>query len=352
MKKSPQWYRGRFRNPLPMKSNLVGALFNSFSKSPYRIPSKPLPVINPDPALIGKASSTSLQVTWLGHSTLYIVINGVRILTDPVWGSRASPVSWAGPQRWYKPLISIEKLPVPDAVLISHDHYDHLDMYTIKKIKHWKTAFIVPLGVGVHLEKWGVDSRKIVELDWWEQNTVKNVVITATPARHASGRSATDRNKTLWCSFAVTGTTKRVWYSGDTGFFPEMADIGKRLGPFDLTMIETGAYSQWWPDWHSGPEQAVFAHILLRGKVFLPIHWGLFSLAYHSWTEPVERVMAITKRLKVKVLTPRPGEILKVNRKTITKRWWPQIPWVNSIKNPIHSSLLKKDVNLIRNTNK
>src|SRR5581483_8516138 len=174
------------------------------------------------------------------------------------------------------------------AVVISHDHYDHLDMKTILQMNDWPTRFVVPLGVGAHLEYWGIAPEKIVELDWWENTRIGAATITAAPARHASGRTLWDRDAKLWAGWSFASDRHRVFFSGDTGPFPGMREIGERLGPFDVAMIEVGQYGRSWPDWHIGPERAVEAVGMLRGQTMLPIHWGLLTLSFHGWTEPIE----------------------------------------------------------------
>jgi L-ascorbate metabolism protein UlaG (beta-lactamase superfamily) len=269
---------------------------------------------------------------------LLLELDGRRILTDPVWSRRASPLGWLGPRRWYEPPIAVADLPELDAVLISHDHYDHLDRATVIALNRRAATFVVPLGIGAHLAYWGVPDERIIELDWWERATVSGLEIVSTPARHASGRMLIDNDQTLWSSYAVLGPRHRAFFSGDTGLFPALNEIGERLGPFDLTMIEVGQYHRAWPDWHIGPEQAVQAHGMLRGRTLLPMHWGLFTLAYHGWTEPAERVLAAARAQSVNVLLPRPGESLEPDEPGKAARWWPDTPWQRAEQNPIVST--------------
>ncbi|MBN1205660.1 MAG: MBL fold metallo-hydrolase, partial [Myxococcaceae bacterium] len=265
MEKSPQWRDGHFVNPQPMLNDFWGSVTGAFNASKDSSPTIPVPTVRGGHERFDTPPPTGLRVTWLGHSSLLVEVDGYRILTDPVWGERASPLSTVGPKRWYAPLLALGELPKLDAIVISHDHYDHLDEPTLSAMKDWDTTFIVPLGVGAHLTYWGVPASRIIELDWWERTKVKGLEIVATPSRHASGRALIDTNATLWASYAFIGPTHRVWFSGDTGLFPALRDIiGERLGPFDLTMIESGAYGNAWPDWHLGPEQAVTAHQLVR----------------------------------------------------------------------------------------
>jgi L-ascorbate metabolism protein UlaG (beta-lactamase superfamily) len=292
-----------------------------------------------DPQRFATQPATGLRVTWLGHSSILIEVDGHRVLTDPVFSPRVTPVGFVGPKRYYAPLIELGKLPGLDAVVISHDHYDHLDYGTIAAMKDWNTTFIVPLGVGAHLAYWGVPEARIVELDWWERHKIRGLEIVCTPARHASGRTQIfDRDSTLWAGYALIGPQHRAYYSGDTGLFPAMKDIGARLGPFDVTMIETGQYHRSWPDWHIGPEQAVLAHQLVRGRVMMPVHWALFTLAYHGWTEPAERVLAAASNSSVTVVVPKPGESIEPAVLPAPTRWWPSVPWDSAAQSPIVSS--------------
>lgn len=340
MERSPWWRDGHFENPQPLYNDWWGSVKAMFAASPYVSPSEPLPTVPGDRRRFDTPPATGLRVTWLGHSSMLIELDGHRVLTDPVWGERTSPLSWAGPRRWYAPPIPLEELPPLDAVVISHDHYDHLDYPTLVAMKDWDTTFVVPLGVGAHMASWGVPEARIVELDWWERTRVRGLEVVATPARHASGRTVLDKDATLWAGFALLGPEHRVYYSGDTGMFPAMKDIGERLGPFDLTMIEVGQYHSAWPDWHLGPEQAVLAHRMVRGRVLLPVHWGLFTLAPHGWTEPIERVLAAAAREGDTVIVPRPGQSIEPAAPPERERWWPELPWETEAQHPIVSTQL------------
>lgn len=338
MERSPEWNGSRFINPQPLVNHFGDALWSVFSASAVSAPSGVVPVHEMNSALFATPPESGLRVTWLGHSTSLVEIDGVRLLIDPVWSERPTPIPGIGPSRWYAPLIALQQLPAADAVLISHDHYDHLDAPTVRALAALGTTFVVPLGVGAHLEYWDVAPQKIIELDWWDSTRIGTATIVSTPARHASGRMLIDNDATLWTGFAIIGPTHRVYYSGDTGLLPAMRDIGERYGPFDCTLIEVGQYHRAWPDWHIGPEQAVTAHEWVRGKVLLPVHWGLFRLAYHGWTEPVERVVVDAKRRGVTVATPRPGESVEPTRPLVTTRWWPSLPWETAVQHPIRST--------------
>jgi len=342
MERSPQWKDGRFVNPQPLHNDNWGAMTSMFHASPDSSPRQPVAVEPIDPARFATPPASGLRVTWLGHAANLIEIDGARLLTDPVWSERPSPLTWVGPKRYYRPQIALADLPALDAVVISHDHYDHLDMRTIVALvglKDRPVTFVVPLGVGAHLVYWGVPEERIVELDWWDRARVGPIEIVCTPARHASGRNMVfDKDAKLWAGYAFLGGRHKVFFSGDTGLFPAMRDIGARLGPFDLTMIEVGQYNRAWPDWHIGPEQAVAAHGMLHGRAMLPMHWGLFTLAPHAWTEPIERAVAAGTSAGATILTPRPGESIEPEPPPPVVHWWPSLPWVTAAQDPIVST--------------
>lgn len=340
---SPQWHAGHdendahFENPQPMWSDARRALLRMvFGPSPPgAAPEATVPTFHPDTRALALPPASGLRVTWFGHSSALIEIDGARVLIDPLWSERTSPVQWAGPKRWYAPPLALSELPEIDAVVISHDHYDHLDEATIVAMKSWRTVFVVPLGVGAHLSRWGIPDSRIIELDWWQSTRVGSIELTATPARHASGRRGTKSDKTLWAGYALIGARHRAWYSGDTGYHDDLPKIGQRLGPFDVTLIESGQYDADWPDIHLGPELAVEAHRQVGGKVMIPVHWGLIKLANHGWTEPAERVLAAARCGEVEVLVPRPGESVEPTLHAAVAPWWPATPWQSAEKDPI-----------------
>ncbi len=325
---SPRYKDGVFNNTAAVAPGLKkGSALHTMGEfllgQQRRVPLAPLPSVNPLEAWT-RRSDTGLRATWLGHSTVLLELGGARLLTDPVWGERASPMTFAGPKRFQPVPVSVPQLPPLDAVLISHDHYDHLDYLTILELMKREVPFYTSLGVGAHLEHWGVPPARIVELDWWE--TVKlarhEVTITAAPSQHFSGRGVGGRNTTLWSSFAVKSEKHSVFFSGDTGLTAEYAEIRQRLGPFDLVMLEVGAYHPAWGDIHLGPLGALEALKLLGGGPFLPVHWGTFNLALHAWDEPAETLLLHGPKQGGQLLMPMLGAAFEPTKDQIIKPWW------------------------------
>jgi len=336
MRQSPEWQGSHFENPQPIVNDTWAAVVTLFKPDPNVAPRSPPSTVAVERGRFSTPPRSGLRVTWLGHSTMLLEIDGHRFLTDPMWSERIGPVDFAGPKRWFPPPLALKYLPPLDAVVLSHDHYDHLDYASIVALKDRNLLFVAPLGVGAHLKRWGVPEAQIVELDWWQSRAFGDLVLWATPARHASGRALIfDDGATLWVGYAFVGARHRVYYSGDTGLFPALKLVGQRLGPFDLTMIEVGQYDRAWPDWHLGPEQAVEAHRRVRGAVMLPVHWGLFALASHGWTEPIERALAAGNAAGAVVIVPRPGQSVEPTEERPRERWWPELPWRTGAENPI-----------------
>jgi L-ascorbate metabolism protein UlaG (beta-lactamase superfamily) len=258
----------------------------------------------------------------LGHSSLLIRLNREFILIDPVFSERASPVQWAGPKRFHPAPISIEALPRIKVVIISHDHYDHLDQDTIKALNSKVDHFITPLNVGKYLTKWGVATNKITELNWWESTTVGTLNFVATPAQHFSGRGLFDKDSTLWASWVIQHQQTKLFFSGDSGYFSGFKEIGERYGPFDITMIETGAYNPLWREIHMQPQESLQAHLDLNGKYMLPVHNGTFDLALHDWHEPFEKISDLANAKSVALLTPIFGEKVDIKKPNNKDKWW------------------------------
>ncbi|GAT14769.1 conserved exported protein of unknown function [Mycolicibacterium thermoresistibile] len=287
-------------------------------------PAAPIPLVTPNPADHG-VGAADLAVRWYGHSTAMVEVDGYRVLTDPIWSRRCSPSALVGPRRLHEPPTPLEALPAVDAVLISHDHYDHLDMDTVVRLARTQRApFLVPLGVGAHLRTWRIPEHRIVELDWYESRRIGDLRITCTPARHFSGRLFA-RNTTLWASWVIAGPRHRAFFGGDTGYTKSFTEIGVDHGPFDLTLLPIGAYHPAWPDIHMNPEEAVRAHLDMAeadSGLLVPIHWATFRLAPHPWSEPVERLLAAADPARVPVAVPRPGERVDRDSAGASDQWW------------------------------
>ena len=330
MQASALWNGEGFRNQHPVMPGLRDStaprptLKEFLSSGGRRIPAGPLPSVDPREAWSQPAQS-GLRATWLGHSTVLIEIDGHRVLTDPVWGTRASPFRLLGPKRFQPVPLRLRQMPEVDVVVISHDHYDHLDYPTVSALaRHSNVPFVTSLGVGAHLQAWGVAAERITELDWWESHRVSGtgLTITAAPSQHFSGRGLKDRNATLWSSMVIQSDRHRVFFSGDTGLTTEYATIRARLGPFDLVMLEVGAFHPSWGDIHLGPANALKAHALLGGGAFLPVHWGTFSLAMHEWDEPVETLLKLAPATGASLLMPRLGEAVEPGHLEAVVPWW------------------------------
>lgn len=258
----------------------------------------------------------------LGHSTILLKLQGGFWLTDPVFSERASPVQWAGPKRFHLPPIGIVELPPIKGVILSHDHYDHLDYAAIMALADKVEIFLTPLGVGDRLIEWGIPAGKVRQLDWWQSTEVDGLQFAATPAQHFSGRGLNDGNATLWASWVIVDDEKRIFFSGDTGYFDGFKRIGEQYGPFDLTLMETGAYNDNWPGVHMQPEETLQAHLDLRGRWLLPIHNGTFDLSMHAWFEPFDRIVALAAQHGVALTTPKMGEMVNLAEVHRGDRWW------------------------------
>ena len=288
-----------------------------------REPKDTIPTVAFDPETWAAIPDTAIATAWFGHSSVLIKVDGVTFLCDPVFGERASTFSFMGPKRFnYQQHMSVDLLPKVDVVLLSHDHYDHLDHVTVLRLKDQVKRWVAPLGVGAHLEHWGVPAERISEHDRWEGTVVEGVHLTLAPSRHFSGRSLTDRSSTLWGAWIIEGRTKRVYFGADSGYSSTFKEVGGRFGPFDLVLLECGAYNELWSNIHMMPEETAQAALDLRAKVLMPIHWAKFSLAMHPWKEPVERVSKKASELNVQLLIPRIGRIVNGPDMALSERWW------------------------------
>ena len=324
---NPNYRGGRFHNLEPeaaSTTSLVDYTMRQLSGDEVRVPPKPLPVMAVEKASLAAAPAASgLRAFWIGHASTYVEIDGLRLLLDPVFAQRVSPLP-VGPGRFHPPPIALADLPRIDAVLISHDHYDHLDMDTVRHLAQRGSRFFVPLGIGAHLERWGVPAAQVEELEWWQERSIGPVRIVCTPTRHYSGRGLDNRSSTLWSSWSVIGPQHRFFYSGDTGYARLFQDIGARLGPFDMAFIKIGAYGpgQAWTDIHMTPEQAVQVQRDVRAKRMFPVHWSSFNLAYHDWDEPIRRTVKEAERVGADLVTPRLGEVVDADKPFASTAWW------------------------------
>ncbi|MFF3979611.1 MBL fold metallo-hydrolase [Streptomyces sp. NPDC055808] len=332
IRRSPNFADGVFQNPEGARTRPSGSTLE-FAKQFFakdqrarRAPTGTIPVHPTTLADIAKPPATGLRITWMGHSSVLAEIDGRRVLFDPVWGERCSPFAFVGPKRLHPVPLPLAALGPVDVVVISHDHYDHLDLPTIRDLAGTGTVFAVPLGVGAHLEHWGVPVDRIHELDWNESAKVNGITLTATPARHFCGRGLRNQQHTLWASWVVAGPEHRIYHSGDTGYFGGFRDIGAEHGPFDATMIQIGAYSEFWPDIHMTPAEGLRAHLDLQGGaphgVVMPIHWGTFNLAPHAWAEPGEWTKDAADEAGQAAAFPRPGEPFEPAGAVPAQPWW------------------------------
>jgi L-ascorbate metabolism protein UlaG (beta-lactamase superfamily) len=316
---------GKFVNIIPTEmqmsfSTILSLLKDSFIGKNNRKPNKPIP-ISLD---WKKIKSEQESLTWFGHSTFLITMDNKIIVIDPMFGPSPSPVPFIGSKRYSEDLLYlIEELPSIDAVMITHDHYDHLDYPSILKLKNKVDHFFVPLGVGAHLVKWGVEVERISEVNWWDELEWKGLKIASVPSQHFSGRGVLNRDSTLWTGWVIGGRNQRIYTSGDGGYGPHFKQIGEKYGPFDLTLIEGGQYDKRWSSIHMMPEESVQAHLDVKGKNMMLIHWAAFTLAYHSWTDPVERALSAAQEKGVKIIAPRIGETVFLGGSLPTpKPWW------------------------------
>lgn len=340
---SAQFHEGRFRNTARVGPRLDGNALpivrDFIFGSRARLPRSPLPVESPLEAW-AKPVSSGFRATWLGHSTVLLEIDGLRVLTDPVFGDRASPVSFAGAKRFHPVPAKIRELPKLDAILLSHDHYDHLCESSVVELAKLGVPVVTSLGVGVHLERLGFDPKRITELDWWEEHTLPGGALsfTATPAQHFSGRGLTDRNSTLWSSWVVSTKNRRVFFSGDTGLTEEFREVAARVGPIDLALIEIGAYHPAWGTIHLGPENALRAFEMLGAKALLPVHWSTFDLALHPWDEPAETLFTLAAARGARILTPMLGRPFEPDHVDEPVPWWRAVEKRDDAQSPVRTA--------------
>jgi L-ascorbate metabolism protein UlaG (beta-lactamase superfamily) len=327
----------KFQNPVPTTVGGPGTIFKVLPlylmNKEERVPKRVLGPFRTDTSIYATPPTSGLRVTWFGHSSLLVEIDGVRVLIDPVWDQRASPVEWFGPKRFFAPTLRLEDLPRIDAVLLSHDHYDHLGKGTVRRLAKLPafagTRWITALGVGAVLQRFGVKAERITELDWTESVHISGpdgaeCEFTSLPARHFSGRSAFNRFRTLWASYVLRGSSHTIYFGADSGWWEGFVEIGVQYGPFDLTMLEIGAYNELWKQVHMGPDGAAQAFRVMGGNgLLMPIHWGLFDLALHAWRQPIERITELANAEELKLWSPEPGLPNEVIRNVeLRSGWW------------------------------
>ena len=286
------------------------------------VPVDPIPVRRVDRASLDALDPAANHVIRLGHSSHLLKLRGKYWLIDPVFSQRASPVQWAGPKRFHAPPMTLADVPPIEGLILSHDHYNHLDVATIEALRERVQRYFVPLGVGARLVKMGVPADRIAEFDWWQEGRHGDVGITATPSQHFSGRTLLDRDRTLWASWVIQSGSERIYYSGDSGYFPGFKAIGERFGGFDIALMENGAYDSYWPSVHMKPEESVQAFQDLRARLLYVVHNSTFDLAFHTWRDPLDRISDLAAARGIALATPEIGEVLTLGKPRENVLWW------------------------------
>ncbi len=327
----PALYRdGKWQNPVPTSMAsariLLAALKKSITNKAEAVPKKALGPFKTDPAVFREPPASGLRLTLLGHSSVLVEQDGTTVLIDPVFSQRASMVQWMGPKRFFAPPLAIADLPALDAVLLTHDHYDHLDSVALQQLEERKPLFICSTGLEMHLKRWGVGTGRIQAMNWMDTFQVPSasttpLTLTALPARHFSGRSL-KRFGTLWSSFVLRTDRHNLYHGADSGYYEGFQQIGTRFGPFDLALLEIGAFDPLWNEIHLGPDNALQAAFDLRAKVMMPIHWGLFNLAFHAWDQPPERMTQIAAEAGLPLFVPEPGVSAEFTGEAANSLWW------------------------------
>lgn len=323
---APNYSNGKFINQTNTEmhmdlATIASVLRDQVKGIPNSRPSSPLPIVPVDSLYIQENMANS--IIWFGHSSFFVKLNGLNILIDPMFGDAPAPHPMVGGKRFeYELPIIPEKLPEIEVVVYSHDHYDHLDYSSVRKLKDKVKQFYVPLGVGAHLKAWGVANEKIHEMNWDDSVKYNGITFICTPARHFSGRSLTDRNASLWSSWVIKSSDINLYFSGDSGYGPHFKTIGKTYGPFDLALLECGQYDKRWENIHMLPEQTVMAAKDVQAKLFMPIDWGAFRLAMHPWTDPIERVGKSAKEIGIPYIAPKIGEVVKIGEGDGSVAYW------------------------------
>ncbi|TNE56038.1 MAG: MBL fold metallo-hydrolase [Bacteroidetes bacterium] len=323
---SDNWRDGKFQNLEDTRMDISlykipGLICEQLNGRKERVPARPLPVAAFDRSGF-EAPSGQAKFIWYGHSVVLMRLNGQTILVDPMLGPDASPIAPVSTKRFSNDTLDlIDDLPEIDLLLLTHDHYDHLDYASMQKLKRKTRRYFVALGVRRHLVHWGVDPDLITEFDWWDQQVLHDITITFTPTRHFAGRGLSDRARSLWGGWAFRTPAENIWFSGDGGYGKHFREIGKRLGPFDFAFMECGQYNELWHQIHLFPEESIQAALDAQVKKVMPVHWGGFTLAPHHWTDPAERFLAETVRLDLPLHLPQLGRMFQATDQG-ANRWW------------------------------
>ena len=318
-KRAEEYFDGKHFS-YPSEWELEGVSADNRVSKKATTPTSELPIMTPD---FAKGSEGDVVITWLGHSSSLIQMSGKNILVDPVFSKRSSPVQWAGPQRFTVPSVTVDDLPDIDAVLITHDHYDHLDMATIKALESKTAHYIVPLGIDKHIQRWIDDDSKVTDIAWWESFSLDGLEIHCTPSNHRSGRALDNQQTTLFCSWVLKDKYHQILESSDTGYGAHFEEIHKHFGDFDLFMPDCGQYNINWHYWHMFPEESALAAETLHAKSVMPIHWGAFVLSDHGWDDSPERLTDACEKKNIEVITPKLCETMTLNNsEDFHERWW------------------------------
>ena len=324
--RSPQYdlEEEHFRNRPDVLPNSLMTNWEDMRGGQERVPPGSFPM--EIPKISQQLDSTGIKATWIGHATVYIEMDGKRILTDPMFSERAFPVKLVAPERFNPPSIAVKDLPQVDIVTISHDHFDHLDMKSVQTLAAKGSQFYVGIGIKAHLMEWEIAEGQINEMDWWETVVLDNFKIHCTPARHYSGRTSMN-NSTLWTSWVIEGPEHKIFHSGDSGYQSHFKEIGDRFGTIDMGFIKVGDYGldPGWRDIHMYTEQSVQAGVDINAQLLFPIHWGTFDLSNHDWYEPINLAVQFAEQQQIPLVTPKLGQTITYGNPIINETWWKEL---------------------------
>ncbi len=323
LQNSPHFHHNQFQNTVKERDPDYWVNLKELFDDQQRQPTAKFPLVKPQ---YTEKPFEGLRAVWFGHASVLVEIEGHRIFFDPVLSEYAFLLKAVAPKRMNPPPLAMTEIPKIDAVIVSHDHYDHLDMKTILHLHEQGASFFVGLGVGSHLRKWGIPDDKINEMDWGDSIDFKGLKVNCTEARHYSGRKSMSKD-TLWTSWVVQGKAHSVFHSGDSGYSNHFKQIGQKFPNIDISLIKVGDYGLdlAWQDIHMVPENSIKAHIDLGAKVMIPIHWGVFELSFHDWNEPIERTLKAAQQNEIDLVTPRLGEVVESGKYFNSTTWWRDI---------------------------